>query len=897
MTLTAYDLRTEHRTTPLGIDVHRPRLAWRLRSDERRQEQTGYRITVFAEAFLPGTPESSIWNSGWVESSEPLGVAVEASLSSATRSRWNLELKDVHGVEFTAGESWFETGLLSADEFLGQWIGRNPRFDREFDPPQDDQFSAKVRNIPPASYLRRGFKTTARDIARARVYATAHGIYELRLNGSRVGDHELAPGWTDYNDRVMYQSFDVTDLVHTGENALGITLADGWWSGYVGFDSRRQGNHYGTFPEAWAQLVIDYSDGSRQVVTTDDTWLESRGAIFYTDMLMGEYVDARADLGDWSSPDYDDSAWGTVTARQGGLETLVAMVDEPIRAMEVVPAISVTSDGAGTWLYDFGQNLVGRVRAAVGPLAENQRVQFRHGETLDDGHLYVANLRTAEATDVYLAAGAKENLFEPTFTVHGFRYLEISGLTKAPAPADVVAVVLRNDTPWSGEIETSNNDVNQLLRNIKWGQRGNFVGVPTDCPQRDERLGWMADAQVFLPTAALNADVASFFTRWLRDVRYAQTDEGSFPDVAPVVSQFFADGAPAWADGGVIMPWHLYRTYGDLRLLADSFDSMRRWVDFIEINNSSLIWTKRVGNHYGDWLQIDAVTPRPVLATAYFAQSAALVSKAAAALGDRVAEERYAGLAQRVRDAFGAAFVAEDHRIEGDTQTVYLLALQFELLPASARDDLAGHLVRTIEQHDGLLTTGFVGVSLICPALTAIGRSDLAYALLETDRYPSWLYSVRQGATTIWERWDGWTEHAGFQSVEMNSFNHYSLGSVGEWIYQDVAGINQTPESVAYESLRIAPQVGGSLNRVTASYESARGRISTAWSCSGEQFRLQVEVPPGARAIVVVPSRDGVVCEGASPVESLAGGSGLLRSADAVSVTVPSGHYDFTSRV
>ena len=882
--LSPYDLKTEHRAEPLGIDVPSPRFSWRLASDRRGAAQAAYRIVVTA------TGEEA-WDSGWVESSTTTGVEYAGPLSTRTRYEWTLTVRDERGGESAPAAGAFETALLE-HEFEGRWIGRDVHWDspaNEFDPPVDDDISAKVRHIPPASYLRSEFEV--RSVRRARVYVTARGLYTLHLNGQRVGRDELTPGWTDYTDRILYQTYDVTDQIRQGGNALGLVLSDGWWSGYVGFDSRRQGNHYGTVPMAWAMLVLEAEDGTETVVSTGEGWRESRGPIFYTDLLMGEYVDARHELGAWTEPGYDDSRWAPAAVLADDLELLQAQVDEPIRATLEVPAVRRFEDPEGRTLYDFGQNLVGYVRLPLGAMAPEQQVVLRHGETLDEGRLYTENLRTAEARDVYVSAGGDDNVFQPTFTLHGFRYLEVTGTDTPPEAADVVAVVLHNDTPFENSIETSSADVNQLISNIRWGQRSNFVGVPTDCPQRDERLGWMADAQVFLPTAALNADVSSFFTRWLRDVRRAQSAEGSFPDVAPVVSNFFADGAPAWADAGVVIPWHLYRAYGDERLLRDSFDSMRRWVDFLEKENPDLIWTRRVGNHYGDWLQIDASTPRPVLATAYFAHSTTLVAKAARVLRDAAPSAHYEPLAARIRAAFVAPFVAEDGRIEGDTQTDYLLALAFDLVPPEQRTQAAEHLVRTLEAHDRLLTTGFVGVALLCPVLSDIGRSDLAYALLETDRYPSWLYSVRAGATTIWERWDGWTEHAGFQSVEMNSFNHYSLGSVGEWLYRYVAGIDQAPDSVAYERLRIAPQIGGSLTSASASYQSPRGRISTSWGVADGRVTFEVEVPPGATASVTLPGNG--VTERDAALDEVEGVSSVSETGEATTFELASGRYSF----
>lgn len=886
--LTPLDLRVEHRTAPLGIDITLPRFSWRLASDQRGSAQTAYRIVV-------ASATAEFWDSGWVTDSENQLVEYSGTpLVGRTPYRWSVAVRDEAGRESVVAESKFETAILDAAEFAGEWISRDPRRDVEFDPPQDDDISAKVRHIPPANHLRRTITLAeGKTVARARAYATARGIYQFFVNDERIGDEELAPGWTDYRDRILYQTLDLTEVLRPGPNGVGIVLADGWWSGYVGFDSRRQGNHYGEFPEAWAQIHVDYDDGTSDRFVTDGSWTESEGAIAYTDLLMGEYVIASHDLGAFTSHDYDDSAWAPARSRDLGFAELEAAVDEPVRVHEVLPALSRTEPAPDTAIYDFGQNLVGRIRVDLGTVPAGERIQFRYGEVLDGDLLYTDNLRTAEATDVYVGDGRDDAVFAPQFTLHGFRFLEITGASAPIAPDAIVAEVLYNDTPWVGEVETSSADVNQLLSNVRWGQRGNFVAVPTDCPQRDERLGWMADAQVFLPTAALNADVSAFFTRWLRDVRFAQSEEGSFSDIAPVVSQFFADGAPAWADAGTIMPWHLYRVYGDERLLAESLPSMRAWIDFLVKHNPDLLWTRRVGNQYGDWLQIDAVTPRDVLATAYFAHSTTLTARAAEVLGDTEAAEYYGDLASRIRSAFAEAYVASDYRIEGDTQTVYLLALAFDLLPEAATPALAGHLARTVEAHDRLLTTGFVGVSLLCPVLTRVGRADLAYALLETDRYPSWLYSVRQGATTIWERWDGWTEHAGFQSVEMNSFNHYSLGAVAAWIYNDVAGIDQTDDSVGYSTLRIAPVPGGSLTWARGSFQSPRGTVTTEWSTQGDVFSLAVSVPPGSDAVVRLP-RSGAVREGTVAIADVPEVTLIASDSTGTTVRVPSGRYHFT---
>ncbi len=880
--LSAYDLRTEYRNNPLGVASSRPRLTWRLRSTERGARQAWARV-VLREG------DRVVWDSGRVETADTMLVVPDGIVCSRTRYAWELELGDDSNGVHAGGGAWFEVALSDPDHRRGNWIHRVVDGDRAIDPPSFSTPSLATRRLLPAPHFRRPFSVAA-PVGRARLYATARGLYRPYLNGARVGDHELAPGWTDYNDRILYQTFDVTDRVVSGENVLGIVLSDGWWSGFVGSDRREQGYHWGRYPQAWAQLVIDYEDGGTDWVTTGEGWRYADGEIRYSDLLMGEFVDARLGLGEWATAGYDDSSWTPAVVGSDGLETLVAMPDEPIRAIERLPAATVGSGDEG-YIVDFGQNISGRVRVRIDEPAGTV-VRLRYAEVLDDGELYLENLRTAEATDWFISAGVPRD-FEPAFTSHGFRYLEINGTRAAPAPADVTAVVLRNDIPWAGALQTSSADLNRLEQNIRWGQRDNFVAVPTDCPQRDERLGWTADVQVFLPTASYSADLLSFMERWLRDVRYAQTPEGSFPDVAPKIT-ILTEGAPAWGDAGVIIPWQLYRFYGDRRILEESWESMRRWIDFLEANNPELLWRRRVGNNYGDWLQLDVETPRDLIATAYFAHSTSLVARTAAVLG-RVAEAAsYGRLAERIRQAFGREFLQPDARLTGDTQTAYLLALRFGLVP-ELRAEFAAHLVRTIEARGVSLTTGFVGVPLLCPVLSDIGRNDLAYALLERDEYPSWLYSVRRGATTIWERWDGWTEERGFQAAKMNSFNHYCLGSIGEWLYEYAAGIGQEAESAGFSRLRIAPQVGGTLTSVSASYETPRGRVSSAWHRDGDDLTVSIEVPPGAPATVVLPFvPDGDAVGGRDPG---VGGPRVLSKGASVAVSAEPGMHQFRGRL
>ncbi|MEV0797223.1 glycoside hydrolase family 78 protein [Kribbella sp. NPDC050281] len=872
--LTPYDLRCEHRITPLGIGSNHPRLSWRLASPVRGDRQDAFRVRLLRDGV-------QVWDSGWRTDDRTYVDHGGAPLTSQTDYVWTLEVRDAAGGQAEASAT-FATGLLNKEEWDAHWLEHDYDTDPKFEPPVDRAEPRSVRQatIAPPRYYRRSFELK-QPVARARVYATAHGLYQLSANGERVGADELTPGWTDYRERLAYQTYDVTHLLREGENVIGAVLGEGWWSGYVGWDTRSHAHHYGKKPQLLAQLVVDHPDGSRTVVATDASWVERPGPIRFADLLMGESYDARLELGDWSSPGYDATGWAPVGDLGADPSTLIAATTEPVRVTEDLPATEVTARGPGRFIVDLGQNIAGRIRLRIRGAQAGDRIRLRHGEMLEsDGELYTANLRTADATDYFVSAGAAEEYFEPIFTVHGFRYVEIDGYPGELTTDDVTGRALHSDTPVAGRFECSDPGVNQLLSNIRWGQRGNFVSVPTDCPQRDERLGWTADAQIFLPTAAYQADVLTFFDNWLADLATAQTDEGAIPDVIPHVI-LGRHGTPAWADAATIVPWTLYRMYGDDRVLRRAWPSMRRWVDYVHRANPDLIWRNRTSGHYGDWLQVGVRTDRDVLATAYFARSVEFTAAAARVLCLEEEAAAYGELWEQIGQAFRKEFVDAEGKVRGDTQTGYLLPLAFGLLPEE--DAAVKHLVADLERRDRSLTTGFAGVALLCPILTKYGHSDLAYDLLHDDRYPSWGYSIKHGATTIWERWDGWTEEGGFGPVAMNSFNHYSLGSVGEWLYADVAGISQSPESVGFRDLVIRPRPGGRLTWAQASYDTPAGRVSTRWEITDGVLRLDVVVPPGATATVHVPTPD--------PDSVRESGQPLGQQV----CTVSSGTYSFTA--
>jgi alpha-L-rhamnosidase len=831
-------LRCEHREDIPCVDDPAPRLAWALEDGER---QSAYRIRVDGR-----------WDSGWVESARTEVPYAGPPLPAGAELEWTVQVRDEVGEEGPVSEpARFRTALAA---WTASWIAR----DRVTDPPMPvpgtdedlDESDPMMIKLDPCPFLRRRFALRA-PVRRATLYATARGVLELRLNGSRVGDAVLAPGWTDYRERIEYAAHDVTELLREGENALGAILGDGWYAGFVGFDARRPGNHYGTDPQLLCELHVEHADGGHTVIGSDGGWRAATGPLVYSDMLMGERVDARGDLGAWDSAGYDDSGWGPVeTIPRDGVR-LVPERAQPIRVTEELPAVSVTERAPGVHVVDLGQNLVGWVRLAVEG-ERGTRVQLRHAEMLQpDGSPYMDNMRAARPLDTFVLAGGGREVFEPRFTFHGFRYVEVTGL-ETLAPEQVTGCVVHSDTPPAGEFECSDELVNRLWRNVRWGQRGNFLSIPTDCPQRDERLGWLADAQVFLPTATLNMDVAAFVTKWGDDLLDAQLPGGAYPDVAPRLL-LEREGAPAWADAGVIVPWLMWQRYGDLRFVERHWDAMERYMAHLQRHNPDGLWTERRGNDYGDWLSVGAHTPREVVATAYWAQDARMMGEMARALGRP--HRRYDRLLAAIRSAFNAAFVGDDALIEGDTQTAYLLALHMDLLDEGLRPRAVERLVADIEAHDWHLTTGFLGVGILCPVLTRFGRADVAHRLLRQDTFPSWGYSIRQGATTIWERWDGWTEDGGFQTPMMNSFNHYSLGSVAQWLYESVAGIRAA--APGYERLEIAPQPG-ELEWARASYRCPRGRIAVGWRREGERLRLEVELPPNVTATVVMPGAPAI---------------------------------------
>ncbi len=893
-TTTISSLTCEYRNNPLGIDILQPRLSWQMHSQDRGARQTAYQIfTAHSQASLESGREL-FWDSGKIDTNQSIHVPYQGPrLVSGQRVHWKVWVWDEAGQVVESPSAWWEMGLLEHDDWVAQWIGAS--------------FYGGPRTSSPAPYLRKEFAVKKQVIA-ARLYATALGLYECHLNGVRIGDALLTPGWTDYSKRIQYQSYDVTNLLRSGANSLGAILGDGWGVGHIAWVGRQR---YAERPQLLAQIVLTYADGNREIIASDASWKVTQGSILESDMLMGESYDARRELTDWCQPGCNDSAWRAVEVFADQGAALVATNGPAIKRQEVLPPVEIREipDFVNRrWMFDLGQNMVGWIRLRVRG-EKGTTISIRYAEVLNsDGTLHTENLRSARNMDFYTLKGGEDETWEPHFLFHGFRYVELLGFPGIPTPETVTGIVIHSEMPSTGHFECSDPLVNQLQRNIVWGQKGNFVDVPTDCPQRDERLGWTGDAQVFIRTAAFNMNVAGFFTKWMRDLEDAQSQEGAYPAVAPnALGWAIGEGGPAWADAGVICPWTIYQCYGDTGLLEARYASMQRFIEFLSDTSRSGLrcYAEYTGWHgFGDWLALDGSdgreggTSKELIGTAFFAHSSQLLARIARILGRADDAERYDQLSGQARDAFITRFVNTDGTIVGGTQTSYLLALHFDLLPQNFRSIAVAELEQNIRLRENHLSTGFVGTPYINWVLSEMGHLDTAYALLKQTTWPSWLYSVTQGATTIWERWDGWTHDKGFQDAGMNSFNHYAYGAVGAWMYAVIGGIDLDSQQPGYKHILMRPQPGGGLTYAKAELDSMYGLIRSAWTLQNGAFNWQITVPANTTATLYIPAQDGsLVTESGQPAGESNGVTFLRMENGAAIFSALSGSYDFSSQL
>lgn len=829
MSLSTTPVRFEHHGDALGIGEIHPRLSWIVQAAPSGWRQVAYELEERGGDVVRIESAESVlvaWPFAPLVSRDRRDVRVRVVGQDGTRSDWS---------DWAA----VEAGLLEPGDWSAVMVG-----------PEDAAVASPL--------VRSAFEVRDADIERARIYASAHGVFQLELNGARVGNDELAPGWTAYESRLRYVTYDVTELLRAGANAIGAWLGDGWWRGFLGWDGRRE--LYGAELGVIVQLEIEYADGQRHVTGTGPEWCWADGPIRSTDLYNGERFDARRHDPAWATAAFDASEWAPVAVRDFDPAVLVAPDGPPVRHTETIAVQSVTTSASGATILDFGQNLVGRLRIRVQGRADDT-VTLRHAEVLEHGELVTAPLRAAKATDTYVLAGRDVEEWSPRFTFHGFRYAEVTGWPGELDPAAVVAEVLHSDMERTGWFAASDPLVDRLHENVVWGMRGNFVDVPTDCPQRDERLGWTGDLQVFAPTAEYLYDSAGFLSSWLKDLAAEQHRYGGTPSVVPARTVGYNGPMAAWADAATIVPWTLYQATGDLDVLTRQFTSMASWVDEVTAAaGENRIWD--AGFQYGDWLDPTAPAGRPeaaqtyaeIVATAYFARSTRIVADSAALLGYDDEAARYGTLAEEVRAAFHREYVARSGRVLSDSATAYALALQFDLIEdATERTRAADRLAQIVKENRYRIATGFVGTPLICDALSANGHTDTAYRLLLQTENPSWLYAVKMGATTIWERWDSLLPDATVNPSGMTSFNHYAFGAVADWMHRVVAGL--APAAPGYRRLRIAPQPPRrGLTSASARLRTPYGDAASAWTIDEAMLQLTVTVPVGATAEVILPS-------------------------------------------
>jgi len=817
------EILTEYRKNPIGIDIEKPRFSWKLESEANDVIQEAYQIAVKNGGNIT-------WDSGKIESNQ--SVLVEYSgekLLPMTKYTVNVITWDNQS-ESASSSSSFETGLMG--KIRATWITHELPDDEQACPVFKKEFTCK------------------KEIASARIYSTSLGIYDLELNGKRVLDEYFSPGWTSYNNRLQYQTYDVIEYLKES-NEIKATVANGWYKGNLAYEKRI--NIYGNKAAVLLELHITYSDDTKDIIMTDGSWMYATGEVRYSEIYHGETIDKT----------YEPAEWFYAHTYDHGKDVIVAQESEPVRIVKRIPAKELITTPKGETVIDFGQNLTGFVEF-VCEFDKGTEIVLKHAEVLDnEGNFYLDNIRAAKATDRFITSG-KMDIYRPRFTFHGFRYVLIKGIKKKIDISSMRACVLHTDMKETGSFECSNELVNQLQHNIQWGQRGNFLDIPTDCPQRDERLGWTGDAQVFASTAAYNFNTALFFAKWLKDLAADQGKNGEVPFVVPdalIRKDGKVPSSAAWGDAAVIIPWTIYRAYGDRKILEDQYESMTAWVDYLAAEAGSLyLW--KTGSHFGDWLGLDmeqyftyqkfcidaatGSTDKYYIASAFFAYSTEIMEKTAEELGKHDDGRKYKRLHKNIVKAFQNEYITPNGRLVCETQTGMLLALKFNLVNERHRELIAERLVNNIKRHNMQMVTGFVGASYLCPVLTEAGYHDIAGELLLQTKYPSWLYPVTKGATTIWERWNGIKPDGSFENPEMNSFNHYAYGAIGDWLYRKLLGISEIKPG--YKEIKISPMPISGIEFMEGSYETPYGKVSVSWKRKEDAFEIDVNIPVNTQA-------------------------------------------------
>lgn len=837
----------EYQSNPMGMDVKTPRFSWQLSSPKTNVLQTAYEIRVGSDPVSLAKNQNLLWSSGKVESDKSIHVAYGGpALKSRQRCYWQVSTWDNQkNVSPWSEVRYWEMGLLDVNDWTAQWIRSG--------------FPEDTVNGP-VPMLRKSF-TSKKEIQSARAYITAKGLYEAFLNGQRIGNAYLTPGWTSYKNRIQYQVYDVTTQIANGNNVIGAFLGNGWFRGPLAWE--KNNGIYGDKTALLVQLEIAYKDGSKESIISDRTWKTSLGPIRAAEIYHGETYDAQQEKQGWMQPAFDDSTWKSVLVADDPKDKLIATYGPLVTKHEVFKPVKILTTPKGERVADFGQNLVGLLQLKVKGKA-GDKITIEHAEVLDkDGNFYLDNMRAARQQIQYTLKGSGEETYEPHLTFMGFRYVRIQGFPGELKPENLMATALYSDMASSGNFSCSNPLINQLQHNIQWGQKGNFLDVPTDCPQRDERLGWTGDAQVFSRTAAYNMNAASFFTKWLKDVAADQREDGAIPFVIPNVLGANAAASAGWADVATIIPWTMYQAYGDIHFLENQYESMKAWVGFMEKNSKDNLWN--TGFHFGDWLFYrpfddndgrSAVTDKYLIAQSFFIHSTQLMINTAKALGKTEDEKRYTALLNNLKNAYVKEYMTPNGRLVSSTQTAYVLALNFDILPEALRPKAAAQLAENVKSYGNHLTTGFLGTPYLCHVLTRFGYTDVAYSLLLQETYPSWLYPVKMGATTIWERWDGIKPDGTFQTPGMNSFNHYAYGAIGDWMYRTITGLQEA--APGYKKILVAPQPGGTLTSAAAELQTLYGLAKSSWKIESGLLKLDITIPANTTAEILLPKASEV---------------------------------------
>jgi alpha-L-rhamnosidase len=918
-TLKSVNLKTEYKINPI-IEVKHPRLSWELTDVTRNQVQTAYQIIVSSSIENANKKIGDVWNSGKIESNQTNQIEFAGKeLEKSKIYYWAVKAwdKSSNGASWSQIAKW-ETGLMGKQNWQAKWIGND----------LTALGKGKVYHLPPSPYFRKQVNLKG-EIKKARLYVTSLGLYEFYINGKRIGKDYFTPGWTDYNKRVYYQAYDVTSNLNMGENALGSLISEGWYAGYLGYSLLVNNpvvkNFYGSVPLLKAQIEVEYTSGKKEIIVTDETWKSNHGAMVEADILNGETYDARLEFINWTKPGFKDIGWKNAQVYADKIDREIEIYpSNPLQIFTELKAKSVNTKPNGKYIFDLGQNFAGIVRLKIKGKAGDQIV-LKYGEVLfPNGDLMTENLRMARATDTYILKGDPNGeTYMPRFTYHGFQYVEVSGFKEKPNLDAITGIVLTSITPEVGSFVTDNKMINQLYHNIVWTQRSNYFDIPTDCPQRDERLGWTGDAQAYIKSATFNTDISAFFTKWLVDLNDAQRADFTYPIYAPAPNVRITDTySPGWSEAGIICPYTIYKTYGDTRVIQKFWNNMEAYLQFLEKKSKGEYVFKEASfedinpkGGFGDWLSVGKKTPPDMLATMYYGYVASMMAEMATAIGKTDDANKYELVFSKIKEAFlkhytqadgkfktnaeaygdGNGYVDGEMGFTGNTQTAYANAIYMKMVNPNMLQNASDRLVELIKNNGGKLSTGFLGVKPLLPALSETGRTDEAYKLLLSTEYPSWGFEVINGANTIWERWNSYVKGKGFENnAGMNSFNHYAFGSINEWFFGNAAGIKV--DEAGYKTFIIKPEIAKEgISMVKANYNSINGKIVSSWKKEGDILILNIEVPVNTRANIFIPATElNQVTEGNNIVAN-----NLIYKVKAIedgylNIEVGSGKYNFS---